>query len=254
MKLYSFETAVTATIDGIIDLDGARDQITVSIEREPSTSAIENLRRLSTEVLLSIAAAYPLEQGERIEVSGLGPRSRSSEKATISYAGKGARKIAVERDFPVRGKSRLLHLVCDVEVPSDDFPDQWVPDGCQAFRIDECWTLGCPFDQVTDERMVRQLCLELRKRKSLAAAGMTIDEGGSIIIPEGMETDRGHYVREVGLDYRPRLSVWEDDLHRRYDLCGLMKEHPEAGEMARWFIDELPARQKARVLASVLAV
>jgi hypothetical protein len=251
--MYSFETATTATIDGIIDLDGARDQIIVRIEREPSTSAIENSRRLSTEVLLSIAGAYPLEEGERIEVSGLGPRSRSSEKATISYAGKRTRKIAVKRDFPVRGKSRLLHLVCDAKIPVYDTPDEWVPDGYQVFENDECWTLGCPFDQATDERMVRALCLELRKRKGLTEAGMTIDEDGFINIPAGMETDSGQYVREVWLSYRPRLSVWEDDLHRRYDLRALMKEHPEAGEMARWFIDELPAKQKARVLAPVLA-
>jgi hypothetical protein len=253
MRVYSFETAVTATIDGITDLAGTRAPVTVSIKRDPETSVIENLRRLSTEVLLSIAAAYPLEEGERIEVSGLGPRSRWSEKATISYAGKRTRRIEVRRDFPTVGKQRLLHLVCDARVPADDYPEQWVPDGCRVFEHDECWTLGCPFEQATDESMVRSLCLELRKRKSLAAAGMRMDEDGSIIIPAGMETDSGQYVREVWLSYHPRLCMWEDDLHRRYDLCALIKEHPEAGEMARWFIAELPAKQKARTLAPGLA-
>jgi hypothetical protein len=163
MKVYSFATTSTATIDGIINLVGTRAPVTVSIRRYPETSVIGNMCRLSTEVLLSIAAAYPLEEGERIEVSGLGPRSRSSEMATITYTGQRTRGVEVKRDFPNARKQRMLHLVCDINVPADELPLGW--------PSNDLWTYGKPLEMAMGEETARFLCRDLRERKHQAARG-----------------------------------------------------------------------------------
>jgi len=233
MKLCSFETAKTATIDGCIDLDGTRAPVNAAIIRDPSTTAIPNLRRLSTQTLLAVAGAYPLKEGESIHIGGLLPHSRSSEMATITWTGKRGRKITVERaSSGQRGwTDRLLHLECKIGVR----------------------TLDYPLEKATDGYVVRTICLELQRKENLAAAGPIMDDRGNILIPQGAVTPDGrYYPYQAALQYRPRLFAWHDG-YQLYNIGQLMKVDPKLGKMARGFFDALPPRQKARALALAIA-
>jgi hypothetical protein len=235
MKLCSFETAKTATIDGCIDLDGTRAPVNAAIIRDPSTTGIPNMCRLSTQTLLAVAAAYPLEPGDRVCIGGLPLFRRSSERAVIEWGGERGRLIMVVKDpsAPRHGNDRLLSLECFYGIS----------------------TLAYPLEVATDDRVVRTLCLELRKRKSAwAEREPTLDGQGNILIPRGaVKRDGTEYLKQYKLVFRPRLFAWDYGTYRRYSIGQLMKMDPKLGELAKEVFDALPPREKARVLGLTMA-
>jgi hypothetical protein len=222
------------TIDGRIDLAGTRAPVSVTIQREAITGKD---RRISNGRLLRVAAAYPLEEGESIEIL---TDSYSQADAWIVRTGESSREIVVSEDaVPGVGGDRYLRLECDIGLYT------------------ECSSLN----RATDDRAVLKHCLALRELKRLAAAGPTIDEQGTIRIPKGAaRAGDTPYDLSYEFEFRPRLFAWDEvanggypDLGGRFTFASLTAKHPEVAHLAHAFFAALPEKQKARILAREMA-
>jgi hypothetical protein len=196
-----------------------------------------NEHRLPTETLLATAAAFPLEEGESVRISGLPPHYCASEGATILWTGARAREITVSKGdylWVAFDDYRRLELECG-----------------PGLR-----TMNCDFEieKGIADRLVWSLCRQLRAYKRLAAAGATIDGKGNIRIPRGMmKVDGSYYDYSHDLKYHPRSYVWTEDNYWRFNFGGIMHKYPEVAHLVSGFFDGLSPRRKARVLAMAMA-
>jgi len=232
-----FDGIETVTIDGRIDLAGTRAPLSVTLKREAIPGKD---RRISNGKLLRVAAAYPLEEGESIEISD----SSCQAEAWITRTGESSREIVVSEDaVQGAGENRYLRLKCDIGL----------------------YTEYSSLNRATDGRAVLKHCLALREMKRLAAAGPTIDEQGNLRIPKGTARASGTpYDLSYEFEYRPRLFAWDEvanggypDLGGRYTFGELTAAFPVVAPLvaplAHAFFAALPEKQKARILARELA-